>query len=147
MPAAARLHFRHEQLAAQEHALDVDRHGAVELSIAHGFHRLERQGDAGIVAQHVNRAELRLDRGLDFGPAFRAGDVMVKGDGAMADTLGLGAGIVGVDVCHADPGALFREGFRQPRPDPATAAGNDDDLARNVHVMLSRQNFYDRCVA
>ena len=68
----ARQHARHEGAQAVHHAHQVDAHDPVPVGQAGlpGRQQQRRRGHAGVVAQHVHRAELavgRIGQGLDAG--------------------------------------------------------------------------------
>ena len=115
-----------------EDALEVDVHHQVPVLLGH----LEEQvvaGDAGVVDQHVDPAELvdhALHGGLGGGrvddvaaDAHRAGTV---GELEPAGSL-LSGGLVEVE--DRDGGALAREALRDAEADASRCSGDDGDTA------------------
>ena len=123
----ARLHPAHEGLAAQEHPLDVDCHDPVEQVLADRLQRLERQGDARIVAQHIDRAERSFDGLLHFGPRCARHHIMRQREGPAPDPRGLGLGPIPAPI---------------PPPPPVTRT-----TLPAMSMPCSPAIFSDRCVA
>src|SRR5919202_20262 len=135
-PATLRLHARNSRATAVEHAPDVDVHDAVEERIGRVFEWREGLRQARVVEQHVDAAEA-VDRPLDHGlDLLGAGYVNLErlrldaGGADLLDRLGR-AGGVQVSGQHASP--LFGECQRRSAPDAGAGAGNDRDLALQLH--------------
>ena len=88
---------------------------------------------AGVVAQHVHRAEALDDPSLERGDLVPLHDVRRNGEhlgaGVRGESLRGGVEPRRVDVGHHDPHALGRERLAERESDPAGGAGDDGDLA------------------
>ena len=74
VPGSAGDHPLHRQLAAQDHAVDVDVQNAPGDGVRLVDDPADRH-DAGVVDQHVDRAELALDLVEEFRKRIRVGDI------------------------------------------------------------------------
>jgi hypothetical protein len=119
-------------LAAEEHALDVDRQHALPLLDRLGLEgRGEGPGDAGIVDQAVELALARHQRVDDALPVVFLRGVVLLEAGVTADLLhGLEAARL-VDVGHHHRGALGRQQLRGGAADPRPRPCHQHDLVRN----------------
>ena len=118
--------MRAEEVAGQVHVDDATPPGFVGLEeVEHGA------DDAGVVDQHVHRAE-GLQRGVEHGGDLAA--VGHVGDGADGRASGIGDGRhggvdpLGIDVVDRHAGACTCEAFGDGLPYALAGAGNDDDL-------------------
>ena len=131
--AAARLlHRRHAVLAAEEHALDVDRQHALPLLDRLGLEgRGEGPGDAGVVDQPVELALARHQVVDDALPVGFLGGVVLLEAGIAADLLhGLEPARL-VDVGHHHCRAFGRQQLRGGAADARPRPRHQHDLARN----------------
>jgi hypothetical protein len=127
-------HARDERLDAVEDAVEVDaEHPAPLLERELPGQRYAR--DSGVVAEHVNRAELckrALGERLDGVPARR---VCGHADRVVADARGRLLEAGRVDVGHHEAHALGGEAVAERTADAACGAGDDGDpTAQLVHV-------------
>jgi hypothetical protein len=121
-------HARQRDLHAVDHAVDVDvdhahRGGLVLVDEAPQRH------DAGVIDQHVERAEALLggvDEGLE---RVALGHVELEPGGIGTDLGGRLLGELGVEVADGDLHPLAREGLRRRLADAACRAGDGGDLA------------------
>ena len=118
-------------LDSQKNAIAIDGLLFLPVGEAEGFQRAGN-GDAGIVHQHVQLAEGRLDRGDDFLPAVLAGGVLLHRLRFSAGRCDLRrdrfcAGTV--QVRDHDGRAFAGEGQRRCTPDAGRRAGNESHFA------------------
>src|SRR5262249_13960205 len=123
--AAGALHQLQAVFAAEERAVDVDRHGAAEIRVARIFDRAEL-GDAGRVDQAIEPSRARLDLPDRPRPVRLGGDVEQVVEA-------VAAGKTGVDR----DSALAHARLRDRRADCARTAGDENDLvAQAAHGGL-----------
>ena len=129
-------HGRQAQLAAEEHAVQIDAvHALPGVEIGGLYRRAAR--DAGIVDQHVESAELFLGKGNSSGPVFGAGHIMAAGHRGITDAgrHGLHAGFVDVGQHHA--GAFFHHAAGHRLAQALCCASDQCHLAcQSVHVIF-----------
>ena len=118
----------------EERALDVRRQHAVDELLGHVPPRLLLGRDvADVVHEHVDAPELvagsRHQRFGDVGLAHIGNDARSTAACARDRDLGL-TGARFVDLRDHDRRAFGRKPFRDAAADPASAAGDDRDLAR-----------------
>jgi len=110
-------------------------HAASGAPPAFLHHGIEAAADAGIGAEQRDRAV------RPFGLLDHAGDVGLAADVA-GERHAIDAGrhlgsAVAVEIGHHHPGGAGAMKCLAQRPaDPVGAAGDDDDLARDVHVTI-----------
>ena len=133
-PAAGGPEVRQRQLAAQEHAVEVDGvHAPPGLQV--GVLDGATLGDAGVVDQDVEPPEFGDRAFQGHAPVRRLGHVVANRDGG-AGCLpryrvgGLARG-ARVDVGDRDPRALARQQLGNRPPQPRAATGHQRDLAHN----------------
>ena len=119
-------------LAAEQHALDVDRLHLGPLGLGDLVGELGAAGDAGIVDQHVDAAEVVGDLVDGAGDVGLAGDVDMPVAGVAA-VVGDGVGECLAFAVHAvedrDRRAFFRQSLHAGMADADRAAGDDAGLA------------------
>ena len=125
------LHVLHRRLGGDEHGAQVDRHRAVEVLEAKSSMR-RHHGDAGVVHQDVDAAELRrraLDRaahGVGVGAVGLDGDACTPRARAACRRLVRLVGLADVGQRHV--GAFPRQALDDGRADAAAAAGDQGSL-------------------
>jgi hypothetical protein len=138
-PAILADHLRQHVAQAQEHALHVDADHGVEHRFVIFGDRHHLALDAGIVEEAVDAAE-RVDRGLHIGLYFgRLGDVGGDGDrvaAMLAHDAGGGRGRRAVAIDRDHFRAMPCEGHAGRASDAVAAAGDECDLAGEVHAFL-----------
>ena len=110
-------------LAAQEDAVQVDRHHVAPFLEGRCFHVLE-DGDAGAVDEHVDGPEVLGRRRQDGDPFLFPAHVVAEEMGVAADVPGHGAARRFVEVGDRHPGAF---GGETPRHRGAEARGRAGD--------------------
>ena len=126
--AALVAHQRRGGLRAQERSGEIDGEHARPVLVGDVENRLE-DGDAGIVDQRVEPAELRsatiVERARD---ACGIGDVAGewRGDVGLVERGKRSLQIVAVDVEQRDAPAVGEEALRRGKPDAARGAGHQD---------------------
>ena len=136
-PLGVLLDLADAVLAAQEHAVEVDRMHAAPFLERDVLDRLA-EPDAGGVEQNVDRAELVDgfgDRGL---PVVLAGDVELHEMAGRAQLVGHRLAAVGGDVGDDDPGAFLRHQDGGVGAEARGAAGDQSHLAGQTigHVFF-----------
>ena len=140
MPALpVRDHAGQERAHRAHHPHQVDIDDPVDVGIGHFDERIERSR-AGVGEHQLHRAE-RRDRRIAQSPdRLAVADVAGERDGLAsrsAHPCGDALGLVAHDVGHHHPRTLPAELARQPRADPAAAAGDDRRLARDCSHLAA----------
>src|SRR4051812_15596047 len=123
MPAPAGSHALSCQLAAQDHAVNVD----VQNASGDGVRLVDDptyRHDAGVVDQHVDRPELALDLVEEIGERTGVGDVEL----AVHREAEVGSRLLHcrlVDVADRNLGAELVQRGRRRQPNASGAAGDD----------------------
>ncbi len=120
--------MRHAGLRAQEGAVEVGLEDVLELGVAGLHHRLEH-GDAGVVHELVDAAELRRhlgDAGRDLRGIAHVGVHGQHGVGAVERGHAALQRLV-VDVQQGDVVAAREEPLADGQADAARASGDDGD--------------------
>jgi len=130
VPLSTGDHALHRQLAAQDHAVDVD----VENAPGDGVRLVDNPADghdAGVVDQHVDRAELALN-GVE---KIRERIPVCHIEFAVHIELELGTRLLHlhlVDITDRDLGAQVMQCRRGGQSDSPCPACDDDDLAPDL---------------
>ena len=131
---AGGLHRLDRRARPQKHPVEIDPHQRAPV-VQCGVQKRAAAGDAGIVHEHVEVAEL-LDRRIDDRcPIFFHGDVKLERSGtpsALSNFRGNGLGFGVGDIGQNHTGAFARERSGTAGADSRRSAGNDRDLAGNT---------------
>ena len=134
------LHGRHDVLAVEETALEVERHDPVELLLRHFLDRRSRRQAAGVVDEDIYlppRIEYERHGITDLG---RVGGVALDGEPAapgLFDERQCLFRASQVDVRHRHAGAFFGEHYGRPTADTAPAPGDDGGPVFQQHGFPS----------
>ena len=136
---AAGQHVVGHRLGAVDDAVDIERQLPAAGFLRQKFERRLGGYAAGIVDQHIDRAEAfmrRLHHGVD---ALAVGDVGLDRDDRALQSLGLGVALDRLSDIHVargvdDVAALAREFHQQTAADAARAAGDDNGFARKAEI-------------
>ena len=131
--------------AGVERALEVDGKHAVEVLLGHLQQQLVA-GDARVVDEDVDAAEVLADPAEGFLDERKIGHVAFVGRGADAEGLRFGdrfgRALVRAGVHDGDVGAVLGERDRDGRADAARTAGDDRRFAFEKHKLLSFPFFF-----
>ena len=118
--AALVFHHAHGMFAAEERAVEIDRHQGAPF-IERGRFDILEQRHAGTVDENIDPADVTEDVIRDSNPFVFARDVEFVGSGCGFERRR-------TDIGQDDPGALIGKKLRRRKADPRCAARNQRNL-------------------